>query len=94
MEGERAIYKLTETTLMIYSDTCEPANTGAPTATPSECLIALPDVIQRLRTSKSTVYATIRRGKFPKPIRHGRASRWLASDIDAYIARLAATRAP
>jgi predicted DNA-binding transcriptional regulator AlpA len=80
---------------MTLHEASGPADTGAAAAGPSahDCLLSLPDVLQRLRMSKSFLYGLIRAGDFPPPIKSGRASRWLASDAAAYIAAIAANRA-
>ena len=47
----------------------------------------LPDVLNRVGYSRSTIYQLMAEGKFPKPINLGaRAVAWLESDIDAWIA--------
>jgi len=47
----------------------------------------LPDVLNRVGYSRSTIYQLIAEGKFPKPINLGaRAVAWLESDIDSWIA--------
>lgn len=47
----------------------------------------LPDVLNRVGYSRSTIYQLITQGKFPKPINLGaRAVAWLESDIDEWIA--------
>lgn len=48
----------------------------------------------RTKLSRSTIYARIAAGKFPKPVRLGpRAVGWLEHEIEAYLAALvAATR--
>lgn len=39
------------------------------------------------KLSRSTIYALVQRGKFPRPRRCGsRAVRWAASDVAAWIA--------
>ena len=46
----------------------------------------LPDVINRVGYSRSTIYQLIAEGRFPKPISLGaRAVAWLESDIDEWI---------
>ena len=57
-------------------------------------LIRLRAVQLRVALPKSTLYALIRRGKFPRPIRLGRrCSAWLIADIDKWIdARVADSR--
>lgn len=38
---------------------------------------------------KTAIYALIREGKFPRPLKLGGRSRWRRSDVDAFIARIA-----
>jgi prophage regulatory protein len=51
----------------------------------------LPEVIQRLRRSRSSIYSDMERGVFPKPIKLGlRSVGWLTSEVDTIIeARIA-----
>jgi prophage regulatory protein len=59
----------------------------------NERILRLPDVKSRLGLCADSVYKLIRQGLFPAPIRiTARASGWLESDVDAFIARQAATR--
>jgi prophage regulatory protein len=54
----------------------------------SESIIRLPKVKDRTGKSRSSIYADIKEGKFPKPIPLGpRSVGWLSSDIDAWIAQ-------
>jgi prophage regulatory protein len=47
----------------------------------------LPSVVQRTTVSRSHLYALMKAGKFPKPLRLGaRAIGWRVEDIDAWIA--------
>ena len=49
-------------------------------------ILRLPDVIDRVGFSRSTIYDFIARGRFPTPIRIGiRAVGWLDSDINDWI---------
>lgn len=49
-------------------------------------ILRLNEVIARCGRSRSSIYADIDRGEFPKPIKLGpRAVGWLASDIEAWI---------
>lgn len=49
----------------------------------------LPDVLRRVGISRSTLYARIQQGTFPKPIPLGNSHvvGFLASEIDEWIAR-------
>ena len=50
-------------------------------------LIRLPEVLNRLKVSRSTIYAWMRDGRFPKPIKLGlRPIAWLEDAVDAFIA--------
>lgn len=64
-------------------------------AVPSEAILRLRDVRQRVRLSRSTIYVLAARGEFPAPVKLGvRASGWLESEIAAWIAqRIKAARA-
>jgi excisionase family DNA binding protein len=56
-------------------------------------LLTLRDVCQRLKLSAPTVYALIREGRFPEPIKvRPQTSRWASQDIEDYIATLRASR--
>jgi prophage regulatory protein len=39
----------------------------------------------RVGLHPSTIYAEIKAGRFPKPVKLGRSSRWVESEIDAFI---------
>lgn len=53
---------------------------------PSPTLYRLDSVLKRTGGSRSFVYAGIREGSFPKPIKIGkRAVAWTAESIDAWI---------
>lgn len=50
--------------------------------------LRLPEVLHRIPVSKSTWWAGIRKGIFPKPVKlTPRTSAWLESDIDAIGSR-------
>jgi len=57
-------------------------------------ILRLPKVIQRTGLSKSTIYAFVSHGKFPKPISLGeRAVGWQESEISVWIEqRIAASK--
>jgi prophage regulatory protein len=65
----------------------------APVAPPaaSDRLVTLRAVLAQLSENRSSFYALIRGGQFPRPIKRGRSSRWRQSEVDAYIARVAVT---
>ena len=49
-------------------------------------LIRLPAVIARTGLARSTIYESIRTGRFPPPVKIGpRAVAWRASEIDEWI---------
>lgn len=41
---------------------------------------------------KSTLFLYIQQGRFPKPVKIGRASAWIESEVDAWIAERIAER--
>jgi prophage regulatory protein len=49
-------------------------------------LLRLPQVIQRTGLSRSSIYAAVKRGEFPKSIQLGpRAVAWPSGEIDAWV---------
>ncbi|MCL7404909.1 AlpA family phage regulatory protein [Paradonghicola geojensis] len=47
----------------------------------------LPSVVQRTTLSRSHLYALMKEGKFPKPIKLGaRSVGWRVEDVEAWIA--------
>jgi prophage regulatory protein len=58
----------------------------------SLALIPFFQVSIKVGIGRSRIYALIGEGNFPPPVKIGASSRWLVSEIDAYIAQLAATR--
>jgi prophage regulatory protein len=58
---------------------------------PVNALVRIGDVFDRLSVRRTQLYALINSGRFPPPIKLGRASRWLASDLDAFVIDVAAS---
>jgi prophage regulatory protein len=54
-------------------------------------LITLAKVVELTSLSKSTLYALAARGEFPSPRKAGGASRWIESEVDAWIVGLECT---
>lgn len=54
-------------------------------------LLDLPKVCAALSCGPTRLYALIRAGKFPAPIRDGKCSRWSSTDVDQYVAQLEQT---
>ena len=48
----------------------------------------LPAVLAQTGMGRSLIYREIAAGRFPAPLKLGRASGWLSSDIDAWLAQL------
>ena len=56
-------------------------------------ILRRPKVSDRTGKSRSTIYAEMAEGKFPRPVRIGpRAVGWVESEIDEYVAALIAER--
>lgn len=55
-------------------------------------LMTLDEVSDLTRRSSSTIYTDMEKGVFPEPIKLGSSSRWLQSEVFAYIAEQAAKR--
>ncbi|WP_374358149.1 helix-turn-helix transcriptional regulator [Pseudoduganella danionis] len=49
-------------------------------------VLRLPAVKSRVSFSKSKIYADIAAGKFPPPIKLGRVSGWIESEIEDFLA--------
>jgi predicted DNA-binding transcriptional regulator AlpA len=63
-------------------------------ASPEALLWALPTLCQRIGMSRSNIYQQIQAGKFPEPLKLGRSSRWLATEIHAWVNAQACARTP
>lgn len=51
-----------------------------------QSLLRLPAVIERTGYSRASIYAAIKGGKFPAPIKLGaRAVAWPSGDIDTFV---------
>lgn len=62
-------------------------NTPLSTSPPPDTLLALKQVTAITSASRSSIYAWIARGLFPKPIRIGpRRTAWHASEVKAWMA--------
>lgn len=69
------------------------AKTQAKPATGALILERLPQVKDRTRLGRSEIYRRIAAGKFPPPIKLGiRASAWVSTEIDDWIAKRIAER--
>ena len=56
-------------------------------------ILRLPQIIETVHLSRSTIYSLVKKGEFPAPIKLGpRASGWLASEIETWIEELARKR--
>ena len=54
--------------------------------------MTLAEILDRLRCSRSSVYAWMTHQQFPEPVKLGSTSRWLRTEVDAWIQRQAAVR--
>lgn len=55
-------------------------------------LLRLPDVRDKLKLGRTAIYALVKRGELPQPVKLGTASAWPEHEIDAYIERLMSER--
>ena len=55
-------------------------------------LLTLPELVDVLKCSKSTVYVLIRREGFPVPFKVGRNNCWIADEVEEWLAQQAAAR--
>lgn len=61
-------------------------NASTTQSTTSRRLLRLPDVENRVGFKRTAIYRKIRQGTFPRPVPIGSASRWIESEVDAWIA--------
>lgn len=55
-------------------------------------LLKLTEVCDRTRLCRATLYHYVQEGRFPRPIRLGKHSRWLESEVRGFIDGLVANR--
>jgi prophage regulatory protein len=61
----------------------------------SERLLRLPEVMGCVELGRSRLYALVAQGSFPKPIKLGRSSAWIESEITKWVAeRIQEARGP
>ncbi len=54
----------------------------------ANAVLRLPQLKLRLGLSRSSIYAAIAEGRFPRPVKLGtRAVGWLESDVDQWLAQ-------
>lgn len=51
-----------------------------------EQMLSIDEVIAKVRLSRGAIYARITERRFPPPVKIGRSSRWLQSELDDWIA--------
>lgn len=64
------------------------------TAKADSLLWSLPTLKNAIGLSRSNIYQQIQAGKFPAPLKIGRSSRWLATEIHAWVNAQACARSP
>jgi predicted DNA-binding transcriptional regulator AlpA len=71
-------------------------STSSPAARPipdsGERLIPVAEVMQRVGVCRTNVYKLVKLRMLSSPVKIGRSSRWLASEVDAFIRAAAASR--
>jgi prophage regulatory protein len=65
-----------------------------PQTTSDARLLPIEEVMTRCAKGRTGIYAGIKAGTFPAPAKDGTSSRWLSTEIDEWIAALAASRSP
>jgi excisionase family DNA binding protein len=76
----------------VQAANCDLSRQVPPPEPRGECLLRFPAVAERVSLSRTTIYESIRAGSFPAPVKTGRGSRWLASEINAWISACAEAR--
>jgi prophage regulatory protein len=60
-----------------------------------EQIMRMKDVVKKIGLCRATIYTIISRGEFPRPIRIGeRATGWLESELEAWLASRASAKKP
>jgi len=59
---------------------------GKTQSTVDQALFTFHDLTRYARVKRSQAYGLMRKGKFPKPIKIGKSSRWVKAQIDTWIA--------
>ena len=67
-----------------HEHAAKPASQTQPA--PDERLLRLPLVLQITGRGRTATLDDVRAGRFPKPIKVGTASLWVASEVQAWIA--------
>ena len=67
-------------------------NVTTRSAETNAALLAFEPLSGYVSMGRSRIYALIDEGGFPQPIKIGRSSRWLKSEIDSWITTQAAAR--
>lgn len=67
-------------------------STTAGPSTHHDRLQTIREVIETCGMCRASIYAAVSRGNFPRPVKLGRSSRWLASEIQGFISERAAER--
>ncbi|WP_448243500.1 helix-turn-helix transcriptional regulator [Pseudoxanthomonas mexicana] len=52
---------------------------------PALALEDISSIAERLAISRSTIYAWVKDGRFPAPAKLGRNSRWITSEVNAWV---------
>ena len=55
-------------------------------------LLTLKDICRKAGVHRSSAYRLIRRGVWPRPLKLGASSRWVADEVDAALQRAADAR--
>ena len=48
--------------------------------------LRLPNVIEKIKMSRAWIYARVRQGSFPAPVKLGYSSIWIEGEIDQWMA--------
>jgi excisionase family DNA binding protein len=59
-----------------------------------QSLLTIKQAAQRLNVCRRTLEREIQRGRFPRPLKIGTASRWPAEDVETYLDSLNQSRGP
>lgn len=79
---------------MHEADTNNDTATGAHEQRAHSQLLKIAEVQKRAQLSRASIYNYVKAGKFPAPVKLGKHSRWVESEVEQYIGQLMAARTP
>lgn len=77
---------------MQQTQTAHDQATATPGRQPHSQLLKIADVQRRTQLCRASIYNHVKAGAFPAPVKIGKHSRWLESEVEQYISGLMEAR--